>query len=249
MAFTDDPNVLRGVWAVKMAAAMLERGCDSFAKIPDYTCTLFKQERIGGRLNDGQTIDMKIRHEPFSVYMKWLSGDRGRQLIYVDGLNEGRMLVQPGGIKGRLTGVLHLEPEGTLAMSESRYPIMKAGLLELARSILEYQVRDIERGTGFRCELRDHQEFEGRPCYLYQIECEGPEFCDVYRKSIVFIDKDLSMPLCAKSYTWGRDTNPETIDDETLVEFYAYSELRMEQQLSSLDFDQGNKDYKLRVKR
>ena len=81
----------------------------------------------------------KIRHEPFSVYMKWLSGDRGRQLIYVDGQNDGKLLVQPGGIKGRLTGVLSLDPSGTLAMSDSRYPIQTAGLLALAKTILEHQ--------------------------------------------------------------------------------------------------------------
>jgi hypothetical protein len=71
----------------------------------------------------------------------------------------------------------------------------------------------------------------------------------VYRKSIVFIDKELSMPVCVKNYTWAKDADPESIDEETLVEFYAYTDMRMEQQLGAADFDQHNKDYKLRVKR
>lgn len=245
----DDPTTLRGIWGIKMASALLEKGCDSFRKIPDYTASFFRQERVGGALSEGQTIELKVRHEPFSVYMKWLSGDRGRQLIYVQGQNEGNLLVQPGGIKGRLTGVLSLEPNSSLAMSESRYPVTKAGILELAQIILSYQKQDIQRGAGFRCEFQDGQQFEGRPCYLYLIEYESPQINADYRKSMVFIDKELSMPVCVKNFTWVRDANPETIDQESLVEFYAYTDLRIERQLTAGDFDQNNSDYKLRVRR
>lgn len=244
----DDPAILRGIWAVKMASALLEKGCENFSKIPDYTANMLKQERIGGALGICQVIDVKIRHEPFSVYMKWSEGDRGRQLIYVDGQNDGNMLVQPGGIKGRLTGVLTLEPTGSLAMSDSRYSITKAGLLELARTVLSYQKADMQRGKGFSCQLFDHQDFEGRECFLYLIEYAAPEFNEVYRKSMVYVDKELSLPICVKNYTWGRDIDPEKIDEETLIEFYAYTDLKFSQQLTAADFDKGNSSYRMRVK-
>jgi len=244
----DDPAILRGIWAVKMASALLEKGCDHFAKIPDYTANMLKQERIGGALGDCQVIDVKVRHEPFSVYMKWSEGDRGRQLIYVHGQNEGNMLVQPGGIKGRLTGVLTLEPTGALAMSDSRHSITKAGLLELARTGLSFQKKDLQRGNGFTCQLFDHEEFEGRECFLYLIEYEGPEFNKEYRKSMVYVDKELSLPICVKNFTWGRDVDPEKIDEETLVEFYAYTNLKISQELTAADFDKGNSAYRMRVK-
>src|SRR5690606_21363100 len=99
------------------------------------------------------------------------------------------------------------------------------------------------------CELRDQQSFDDRECFLYIIEYNSPEVNKTYRKSIVFIDKQLSMPVCAKNYTWARDADPETIDDETLLEFYAYTELKMQRQLGAVDFDQHNDDYKLRVRR
>jgi hypothetical protein len=249
VSIADDPATLRGVWACKMANALLQKGCSAFSKVPDYTATFIKQERIGGALSECQTIDLKVRHEPFSVYMKWLSGDRGRQLIYVHGQNEGHLLVQPGGIKGRLTGVLSLEPEGALALSESRYPITKAGLLELAHIIMGFQQQDLARPSGLRCELRDHQEFEQRPCFLYLVEYASPEAHATYRKSMIYVDKELSMPICVKNFTWAKDANPEKLDEETLIEFYAYTELRVQQQLESSHFDQNNSDYKLRVKR
>jgi len=248
LAGQEDPNRLSGVWAVKMAAALLQKGCDNFSRVPDYTANMFKQERIQGALSDGQNIDLKVRHEPFSIYMKWQSGDRGRQLIYVQGQNDGNMLVQPGGIKGRLTGLLSLEPTGSLALSESRYPIMKAGLLQLGFSILEYQKQDIARGTGFRCDLQDRQDFDGRACYLYHIEYESPEVNATYRKSLIFIDNELLMPICVKNFGWVKDANPQQLDEESLIEFYAYTDLRMSQELGAVDFDQHNREYKLRVR-
>ncbi|WP_437206328.1 DUF1571 domain-containing protein [Planctomicrobium sp. SH664] len=244
-----DPALLRGVWGLKLTSALLAKGCSEFARISDYTAVMYKQERIRGTLGEGQNIDLKIRHEPFSVYMKWLSGDRGRQCIYVDGQNEGKLLVQPGGIRGRATGVLSIDPNGSLALAESRHPITMAGLLGLAETILEYQRRDLERAGGFTCELRDNQTFENRPCYLCITEYDNEKTNPEYRKSMIFIDKELSMPICVKNYGWGRDVNPETIDEETLIEFYAYSELKTMQQLGSADFDQHNKEYKLRVKK
>ena len=65
--------------AMLMNLALLEQGRRRLAECADYTCTLFKQERIGGELSDGQLIELKLRHRPFSVYMKWESGDKGRE--------------------------------------------------------------------------------------------------------------------------------------------------------------------------
>lgn len=244
-----DPHALTGVWALKMANTMIESGIRRMAAVPDYTAQMYKQERVAGVLSEGQQIELKVRHEPFSVYMKWLSGDRGRQLIYVAGLNDGHLLVQPGGIKGRLTGVLALEPTGSMAMSESRHPVTKIGLLELAKTVAGYQRVDLEKQTGFRCQLLDGQEFEGRPCYLFACEYDSEKANADYRKSVMFIDKELSIPVCVKNYCWGRDVNPESIDEETLVEFYAYSDIQLGRELTAGDFDQHNSDYKLRVRR
>jgi hypothetical protein len=245
---TDDPTTLHGIWALKMTSALLEKGCTQFQKIPDYTATMLKQERIGGALGEVQTIGLKVRHDPFSIYMKWHTGDRGRQLIYVQGQNDGNLLVQPGGIRGRLTGVLNLEPTGNLAMSESRYPITKAGLLELARTILHFQHLDLQRASGFRCQLQDNHTFAERPCWLYVIDYDTPEVNSLYRKSLIYLDKELSMPTCVKNWTWAKDVDASKIDEETLIEFYAYTELQFDQALDSAHFDQHNKDYRMRVR-
>jgi hypothetical protein len=243
---TVNPDVLTGRWAMLLSVTMLQRGCEKFEHVSDYTTTLYKQERIGGELLDGQTMSMKLRHEPFSVYMKWLDGDRGRQLIYVDGQNDGNLLVQLGGVKGRLLGTLSINPTGSQAMAESRYPITGAGLLRLAKKIVEYRQKDLERGTGVHCEMHDNQMLNDRPCYMFVTTYESPEYCETYRKAVCYIDKELSMPVCVRNYTWAVDANPETIDEETLIEFYSYSDIKIEQNLPSEAFDRANEDYRMR---
>ncbi|QDU36724.1 hypothetical protein Mal4_10200 [Maioricimonas rarisocia] len=242
-------EVLRGRMATLMNVLLLKQGCANFERIPDYSATLHRQERIGGDLRDPETLVLKLRHEPYSVYMKWKSGDAGRQLIYVDGQNEGKLLVQPGGFKGRLTGVLSLDPSGSLAMSECRYPVTKAGLLELARTVLEFREADLERGSGSRCEMHPDQMLNDRPCYLFIVEYDSPEVNSLYRKTIVYVDKELQMPTCVRNYTWGRDVDPEKIDEETLIEYYCYTDIEMNTQLADADFDAANRKYRLRVRR
>lgn len=241
-----NPDVLTGRWAMLLSVTMLQRGCEKFEHVSDYTATLYKQERIGGELLDGQTMSMKLRHEPFSVYMKWLDGDRGRQLIYVNGQNDGNLLVQLGGVKGRLLGTLSINPTGSQAMAESRYPITGAGLLHLAKKIVEYRQKDLERGTGVHCEMYDNQELNGRPCYMFVTTYESQKYCETYRKAVCYIDKELSMPICVRNYTWAVDADPATIDDQTLIEFYSYSDIKISQQLSDADFDRTNETYRMR---
>ena len=125
--------------ALKLHVALLDLGRHRIGAVPDYTATFLKQERVDGALQDVQTIQLKPRHKPFSVYMKWLEGgDEGRQVLFVQGENDDQLQVRLGGIRSRLP-VIHLEPASARAMQESRHPITEMGLLELASHVPKYQ--------------------------------------------------------------------------------------------------------------
>ncbi|MBX3443001.1 MAG: DUF1571 domain-containing protein [Planctomyces sp.] len=237
--------VLTGKWAMQMTVVLLQKGVAQFSTIPDYTSTFVKRERIGGDLTAEQQIQLKVRHAPFSVYMKWRSGETGQQVIYVNGQNEGKMLVKPGGLKGRVAGTLSVDPDSSLARSQARYPVTMIGLTALAETILKFQETQIARGTGFECELRDDALFDERPCYRYLVTYAGREFSPDYRKSEILIDKEWSMPVYVRNYTWAKDANPETLDDDTLVEMYAYTEVQVRQQLADMEFDRTNQSYRM----
>ena len=76
---------------------ILEKGLEFLSKTPHYTAQFVKKELVNGELLDEQEMEMKVRHAPFSVYLKWVTGEAGREVLYVEGQNDGRMKAHPGG--------------------------------------------------------------------------------------------------------------------------------------------------------
>ncbi len=68
--------------AMRRAQKTLQR----MRKIKDYSAVVSKRERIDGKLLDYETMFVKIRHEPFSVYMKFLGPEK---LVTVHGFEIG----------------------------------------------------------------------------------------------------------------------------------------------------------------
>ena len=227
---------------------VLDAGIKFLKQTPDYTAQFTKQELVHEELSDEQSIYMKVRHEPFSVYMKWITGERGREILYVDGDNEGEILVRSGGWKQRL-GTMSIAPDGTLAMRESRYPVTKAGILELALMMQEFHQQDLATSNFTRCEQLADQTFDGRNCLCFLIEYNDAQGSPTYRKSVSLIDKEWSIPLYIKNYGWPAPdvagTPGDALDEATLIEFYSFAEVKFRQQLVNRDFDRENDEYRL----
>ena len=242
------PQGLTDQVALLMNLLMLEKSQRTLEQVPHYTATFFKQERIDGELADGQTMELKMRHSPFSVYMKWVTGDKGRQVLYVDGENEGKMLVKFGGWKSRLPS-LKLDPNGSLALAESRHPITQAGLLGLVQEVIAYRKLDLERKQGVRCTMVLNQELNDRECHCFTTEYTKPEFSETYRKSVLLIDARTYIPVAMKAYTWPElveSVDENDLDGSTLIEFYSFSNVNLNPQLASSAFDRQNKEYRFR---
>lgn len=225
--------------------AQLERGITFLKGIPSYSAQFTRQELVDGTLLDEQEMTLKVQHEPFSVYLKWHTGERGREAIYVAGQNDGEMLVHAGGWKARL-GTLSIDPDGTLAMQENRHPITNAGILELAKMIVNYHQRDLQTHNYTRCEQLADAEFDGRACDVYLIEYKDQSASETYRKSLTFIDKERSVPLYIKNFGWpGANTQAdgEELDEATLIEFYSFAEIDFGGRMVAADFDTANEEY------
>jgi hypothetical protein len=228
---------------------LIERGRKFLETVPDYTAQFMKQELVDGELTEEQQIEFKCRHQPFSVYLKWQSGDVGRELLYVDGANDGEMVVHAGGWKARLPS-LSISPTSSLAMGEARYPITNVGLLELAKTMLANHADDLAKSNVQRCEQLKDQEFEGRKCDVFVVEYKDAAGSPTYRKSVVLFDKEWSVPLYTKNFGWP-DANTATqtaaeLDDATLIEFYTYSDVQLRLQLADADFDRTNEEYRFK---
>ncbi|MEX0716975.1 MAG: DUF1571 domain-containing protein [Planctomycetaceae bacterium] len=245
-------QAVQGRPALLMQLLLLEKGIERLSKVPSYTATLHKQERVDHVLGERQTVEMKVRHEPFSVYMKWLSFDPGRELLYVQGQNDGNMIVHAGGWKARLVPALNLDPHGSMAMRESRYPVTMAGLLAAARKMCEFRRTDLgAEQLPVRCAMHFGQRFEGRPCYCFVIESLDPAYHAGFRKTIAHIDEELCLPVCIRNYAWpiGEDEEQlagEPLDEATLIEFYTYTNIGLDNRLADADFDRANGEYRFK---
>jgi hypothetical protein len=238
--------------ALQLHVALLELGKQRMSHIPDYSATFLKQEKLDGEdRQDLQTINLKMRHRPFSVYMKWLDGgDVGREILFVEGQYDDRMQVRLGGRKGQLLPALKLDPTGSVAMKEARHAVTEMGLLNLCELILKYRKRDLTLKQGLRWQMLPDQKFADRECYCFVVEYDSKEIEPAYRKAVTYIDKELNLPICVRNFGWPEEVkegiSAQELDEATMIEYYGYKDLSFEQRLSDADFDKSNKDYTFR---
>jgi hypothetical protein len=99
--------------------------------VQGYHLIMQKQERLGGRLQPTEVIDVWFREKPFSVLLKWLHGaGRAEKALYVEGQNGDQTLVRPAGALARkIAGdVLRIDPTSAEARQSGRYSIKEFGL-------------------------------------------------------------------------------------------------------------------------
>jgi hypothetical protein len=251
-----DDGVLRGKWALQLNTMLLEQSLAKLEQIPGYTFTLTRRERVGGDLQPAQVMDVKLRHQPFSLYMKWVDGEgagvKGRQLLYVDGLNDNKLVILPGGLVGRVSGAVTFALDDPMVTAEARHPANQCGLKHLTQTVLKYNKLDLAAECqGVKCELHDNQTCNDRPCFLFIGEYESPQRSPVYRKVAMYIDKELGMPVCIQNYTWADGVAPEELDAVTLVEAYSYSNIVLDTaiaQVAEEDFSRDNPKYRMKAR-
>jgi hypothetical protein len=226
-------------------AALLEQtqqGLLRLNQVADYSCLLHKRERMRGKLGKTQSMFVKVRHEPFSVYIRFLAPPhmKGQEAIYVEGQNDGRMLAHATGLKA-FAGTLSLEPTNPLAMQTSRYPITEIGLANLSQRLTEVAEAAMSDGRS-QVKLFDDVRINGRPCRLVECrrEVEHPQV--PFAMARLYFDRELELPLRFEAY--GYPDKPG--DDPPLVEEFTYVDLKLDNGFTDIDFDIANPDYDFR---
>ncbi len=218
-------------WARKQRAAI--------AAISDYTAILVKQERVDGELLEQQYIYCKIRHKPFSVYLGFLApeDDKGQEVIYIEGRNNGEMFAHGTGMKKTL-GTLSLTPTGMLAMRGQRYPITEIGLLNLVTRLGQVAENDTQYGE---CNVQFYKNatLGNRPCVCMQVVHPVPRREFRFHLARIYVDRQLNLPIRYESYGWPEKPN----EPPPLLEQYTYTNLKLNAGLTDADFDTRNPNY------
>jgi hypothetical protein len=223
---TDFPSSVQQAanWPMDYPLRLIAEARQSFQGVRDYTCLFVKRERIRGQLQPENLIDMKVRSQPFSVYLRWMGPPNllGQEACYVAGGNKGMLRVHSTGLAGTV-GFMSVEPTDPRVMQNNRHPITDAGI---GRLIEKYGQRwEMERQLN-KSQVRVGEfEYNQRRCI--RVEAIHPDNTSgkfyAYR-NLVYFDKATHLPIRVENYDWPKQGGPPGGE---LIESYSYANLRL----------------------
>jgi Protein of unknown function (DUF1571) len=208
-------------------------------KVDGYTATLRKKERINGALGPEQVMSMKVRHNPFAVYFKFLAPHEGKEVVYAEGHHENKVIAHAGGLARLLVPRLAVPPTHPLALADSRHAITEAGLANLTKRLIGFRRMDLEDAEAVTV-LDRATDFNGRS-WLRSIHTHPHYHSDrPFARVEVLYDPETCIPLRISNYDWPA---PDHTGDLLLAERYVYEDLDLDADLTALDFDPANPEY------
>jgi hypothetical protein len=216
------------------------------ATLKDYSATVVKQERINGTLGDPEFAFIKVRNQPFSVYMKFIGPKSviGQEAMYVEGKNDNKMFAHapPDSLRGKF-GTVQILPTSAIAMQGQRYPITELGIANLTKRLIEVGEHDKQFGE---CDVKFFQgaTVGGRVCTMIQVTHPVPRRNFLFHIARIYLDNQLNMPIRYEAYEWPEKAG----GDPVLLESYTYMNLQINPGLNDADFDARNPTYGFNVK-
>jgi hypothetical protein len=242
-ALTDPAVVKPGEHPLMPALRWAKTGVENIRKIQDYSATLVKRERIGNDLGEHEYMFIKVRHQPFSVYMYFLAPEakKAQECIYVEGKNGGNMWGHANGVRNKLLGTLSLKPTGPIAMAGNRYPITQLGLLKLTERLIEVAEQDVKFGE---CEVKvlPGAKINDRICTCIQVVHPVPRQNFIFNMARIFVDDELNVPVRYEAYDWPKEAGGQPL----LTEEYTYLNLKINNGFTDADFDIKNPNYQFK---
>jgi hypothetical protein len=208
---------------MEQAIALLAEVRLCFRNVRDYECRLVKRERVKSTLLPEEVMILKVRNKPLSVYLRCDSPgpDKGMEVCYVEGRNQGMMRVHPAGVLGIL-GFWSVDPHDPRAFEKNRHCITEAGLGSLLDSTSRYW--DMERRLNATLVHIADDSVDGRACTrietIHPDRGAGPFYGYL---CVLWLDKVTHLPAGAETYDWPRRGGPSGGD---LLESYRYLDLR-----------------------
>ncbi len=224
--------------SIGQALKLVARCRETYQGVSDYTCTFYKRELIGGRLSKTHVMSMKARSKPHSIYLRFEQPAQGREAIYIEGQNKGKLLAHDVGLGRLIAGTLHLDPGGAQAMEESRHPITEAGIGRLIDTLWNRWSVELKPEDS-TVELRDDMMIGDRKCTLIETIHPRPRHHLMFHKVRLFVDQELGLPIRFEGYDWPRAQGQAP----QLVEEYTYTNVRLNVGLGDRDFDTANPAY------
>ena len=213
-------------------------------EVVDYTAVLTRRERIGEQEMPPSAMKVKIRNprddQAFSIYLKFTEPEntKGREVIWVEGQNDNKIVVHETGILGLLRVVQ--PPDSFVAMLGNRYPVTETGLLRLMEKLTQYGLRDRKHGE---CHVEIIEDVMVAKVSCTRLRIVHPTKQEPFTFHIAEIDLDMQRMIPIRLATW--DWPREGAEDESplLTEEYIYHNVKLNVGLKDIDFDPDNPAY------
>lgn len=205
--------------------------------VKDYQAEFTKREFMGRRLIT-TTMNLKLRQEPFSVYLKFVNPNAGREVIYVQGRNQNNLLVHEVGFKS-IVGTLELPPTGPDAMADNKYPVTMIGLKTMLDKVIKQWEAEGKLGEVKTQKYPDAKLPSGEECIAYESLHPTPREEFPYHITRLWIDKKSNLAIRVEQlgFPQRNDKTPPVVEE------YTYSKLKVNVSLADRDFDKKNPGY------
>ncbi len=250
------PGILAGISeeAIRTAEHPLDPFLDVARKarekllleVDDYSAVMMNEIRtIAGKLRVPQYMQIKIRHPrndekrkiPFSVYTYFLKPKEllGQEAIWIEGENDGKLIGHAAALNIKR---FYLDPQGSLAMGDNRYPIFQLGLERLLTQIIEKGERDRKVGP---CEVSFERDVDvnGVPCLKISVCHPTRQDPFDFHLAVIYVDIERQIPIGYEGFDWPAEAggNPQ------LIERYFYSDIVLNNGFTERDWDPSNPTY------
>lgn len=230
-------------WTLRYATSRADYVRDH---IRDYACRLIKRERIKGKLQETQFMQLRVRCEqreddklvkPTAVFVHYQAPSRlkNRRLLFIDGQNNGRVLVRKGGSAMNFLKI-KVDPLGSAAQRESNYPITDVGFDKIIERLIRLAESDIKLDPNAENTKVAHfrnAKVDKRSCTHIRVDHPKKQDGFEFARASLYIDDELQVPVRLVVYDWPE--NPA--DEPELIEEYTYVKLKINVGMTDAHFD------------
>ena len=202
-----------------------------------YQVILQKQERLQGKLQNREIIEVAFREQPYSVSMRWLEGARkADRVVFVAGENEGMMLAHPAGVAGKLVKVVKRKVDSDEARQSGRYTLDQFGFKKSLQRILISMQAAKQKDTLHLQFLGETKVFEcdQRICFKLKRTYEAPE-ADGTEDLTLYVDRENFLPV---GIVVRGKIDAATGNRELLGEYF-FRDLRLNPQFAPQQFNEA----------
>jgi hypothetical protein len=206
-------------------------------KVQGYQLIMQKQERLQGKIQKKELVEVAFKENPFSVSMRWREGARkADRVVFVKGENDNMMLAHPAGFAGTLVKVAKRKVDGAEAKESGRYTLDQFGIKNaLMRAVASMKAAKENNAlqVGFFGEV-SVVEAGNKPCFKLRrtyVESEA----DGVMELTAYIEKSTWLPV---GWVMKGKINPTTGNRDFIAEYF-FKDIRLNPKFGADQFKEA----------